>query len=445
MSSYLCPKDTPEFFSFLAAIAQLRMTGQVTDIEWIIFLQGLKDSKVKQMLPPTCILKPSWVNLDTWNECSLLEILPVFGNLRSSLVNQAFQWQEYFKVSSTVIGPVPCASHSHLSLFQKAILWRIFRPDKLYQVACDLTTCLLGGCFAEDYRLDTKTVFSLSHSNVPVVYLMPGTGSVGPSTHPLYYIEQMAKENMKEGSMKVISFGTPDSKTELLDSLITCKREGHWLVLNNCHLLDDWPDIIINQLIKLMDCHREAEGSISPVKNEDSQSECFVHLDFRLWFITTKDAEKSVPGYLMPQALSLLWETPQELKLILERSCNQAMAQPRSKTPVERIIALALLHSVLLHRQNYGNIAQTELYQWSQADLFFALNVQEKVWCFCQDPEDVMQFLAGSVIYGGHILDPADAATVRSVTQSCLKVHSTLLPTQGLEKLSSVLTDRSLS
>nr|XP_033804381.1 dynein heavy chain domain-containing protein 1 [Geotrypetes seraphini] len=444
------PERHSKVFSFLTAIAQLRVTGQVTDLEWLIFLQGLKDSKVKQVLLPMSISKPSWISVDAWKECSLLEILPVFGSLRSTLVKQACQWQEYFKLSSTVIGPVPCASHSHLSLFQKAILWRVFRPDKLYQVACDLTTCVLGGSFAEICWLDMNTIFSLSRYNVPLVYLIPGTGSVGLSTHPLYYIEQMAKEKKKEGSMIVISFGTPGPKTKVLDSLMTCQRKGHWLVLNNCHLLDHWPDSVINQLMKLVDSNQEdfstngTEHSTPLAKTKELHS-AFVHPDFRLWFITAVDAVKSVPGYLLPQAQTLLWETPQELRLILERSCSQAMAQVTSKTPVERIIALAVLHGVLLHRQHYGNIAQMELYHWTQADLFFALNVQEKVWGFCQDPEEVVPFLAGSVIYGGHILDPADAVSVLSVAQGCLKIHSRLLPTQGLEKLASVLTSRSLS
>ncbi|XP_029457600.1 dynein heavy chain domain-containing protein 1 [Rhinatrema bivittatum] len=450
------PASHAKLFSFLVAIAQLSLAGQVTGIEWIIFLQGMKDSEVTWALPPTSILKPSWVSMDAWKECSLLEILPEFANLRSTLVNQSCQWQEYFKLSSTVIGPVPCASYAHLTLFQKAILWRIFRPDKFYQITCDLTTCVLGGSLAEDCWFEMSSIFSLSKANIPVVYRLPAAGSLGSSTHPLYYIEKIAKEFKKEGSMRVISFGTLEVKAKVLDSLITCQREGHWLVLNNCNLLDHWTNDVIKQLIELTDSPTEypsdsvSEKAPSPVKNEDIEqaavdSKPSVHPEFRLWFITTMDAAKSVPGHIIPQALNLFWETPQELKVILGRSCSQAMARPISHTPMQWILALAVLHSVLLHRQQYGSIAQTKLYQWSEADLFTALSVQEKMWSFCKDPEGTMTFLAGSIIYGGHIVDPTDAATVFSVSQGCLNLHSSLLPSQGLENFLSTLIGQSLS
>ncbi|XP_078514868.1 dynein heavy chain domain-containing protein 1 isoform X2 [Lissotriton helveticus] len=442
-----------KIFHFLVAAVQMRLVGQLTNLEWLVFLHGLKDINVGQSLSESPIARPQWVSADAWTECSRLEILPAFRYLRSSLVYRSCQWQEYFALSSSVIGPIPCASHARLTLIEKAILWRTLRPDKLLNVISDLTMCILGQSLTEDPENDIDSKDSHNCTSVPVVFVMPGPELGGPSTHPLYSIEQMAITQGHEDKLRVLSFGSPDSEAELPKAFQKGKAKGHWLVLNNCHLLDHWGQEATSHLRELLETcgmlpknPQILEGPDSRLQQapaEDSRSK--VHPDFRLWIIVDGDATQSLPAFLKQQAMKVFCDTPLELRSTLKRSFTQGTRQLSSQAPVQHILVLVLLHAVLLHRQHYRGLAEAEVYHWTQADLFAALSVLERVWNLCDDLEEAMVFLAGSVIYGGHVLNPGDEAAVLGVARQCLDTSSRLLPVRGVHSLLSALTCRSLA
>ncbi|KAJ1121057.1 hypothetical protein NDU88_009185 [Pleurodeles waltl] len=441
-------------FKFLVAAVQMRLVGQLTNLEWLVFLHGLKDINVGQSLSASFIARPQWVSADAWTECSRLELLPAFRHLRSSLVNRSCQWQEYFALSSSVIGPVPCDSHAHVTLIQKAILWRTLRPAKLLAVISDLTTCMLGQSLSEDPENEIDSKYLHNRSSVPVVVL-PRPTLGGPSTHPLYWIEQMAKTQGHEGKLRVLSLGSPVSKAELLKALQKGKAKGHWVVLNNCHLLDHWDQEAVSHMRELLEtCDggvaakkllklKGSDSRLARVSAEDSTSK--VHPDFRLWIITEGDAAESLPAFLKQRAVKVFFDTPLELKSTLNRSFIQGFRHLSSQAPVQHMLVLVLLHAILLHRQHYRGMAEAEVYHWTQVDLSAALGILERVWNLCDDLEEAMVFLAGSVIYGGHILNPEDEAAVLGVARQCLDTSSRMLPMRGIHSLLSALTCRSLS
>ena len=94
------------------------------------FLCGLSDPL--QFTPDNApsVKLPSWIPSSVHAELVQLEKIAPFCGLIESLAANSGQWQEYLSFpSSTVIGPIPCQSHSHLSIMQRALLWKTLSPS----------------------------------------------------------------------------------------------------------------------------------------------------------------------------------------------------------------------------------------------------------------------------------------------------------------------------
>lgn len=183
-------------YGFLGALATAQVVGAVRPIEWLAFCGGLREPAAKALLQPPLagdeVPCPSWVSPGAWEECHLLESLPDFQGLLGSLSEKAGQWQEYFRLPSTVVGLALCPSHAHLSPFQRAILWRVLCPGALSRVVEDLTTCLLGWSMTEEAA--NINAYAYSRASKPIILLTPSTSAPGAFTHPLHWIQQMAAQ-----------------------------------------------------------------------------------------------------------------------------------------------------------------------------------------------------------------------------------------------------------
>ncbi|XP_069041728.1 dynein heavy chain domain-containing protein 1 isoform X2 [Lepisosteus oculatus] len=416
------------FFQLLVSVALIRHNDECTSLEQQIFLKGLKDVVSSLDLHSTSTHLVKWVDEHTMREICYLENLTAFKGLSSSLLHLSEQWQEYFKFpSSTVIGPVPCSSYAQLSTLQKAVLWKTLHPEWLFAVAEDLAYTQLGQTLASvDYATTEISSQLLNLPAIPVIFLLPQKGDLGPSTHPLYWIEQAVKTQANQVRIHVISFGSHCQRESTLHTLDTCTRGGHWLVFNNCHLLDQWDSELVSQLSKLFS--QTARGKpVDPWKEDADDAapaaplacgERPIHPQFRLWFITRSDAPQSIPAAVKACALRLACDSPWELKETLCSSLRQAAAGPCP--PADLQIRCAVLHSVLLQRQNYRQIAQGHLHCWTQEDLLAVLNAWEKIERLCEDPVQALEFIAGSLVYGGHAVDSEDLDVLQEVARSCL-------------------------
>ncbi|XP_039203890.1 dynein heavy chain domain-containing protein 1 isoform X2 [Crotalus tigris] len=350
----------PLYF-FLGAVTMLRVAGDVSPLEWLAFTQGLQDPAAKALLLPLGpgLVCPSWVSAEAWEECALLENLPGFHGLLASLAEKAVQWQEYFSLPSTVVGPALCPSHAHLSPFQRAILWRILCPSAMCQ-----------------------------------------------------------------GRVVVISFGTPDASRRVQRTLPFCTRKGKWLVLDNCQLLSRWDPEILQQLDLVL--------TTPPGLSKGGPLE--IHPKFRLWLITTLNAPDSVPGPVHRSAITLFCEMPLELKGILAHTHQWLQGQVQN-LDTEKRLSLLVLHGVLLYRQNYARWTQAASYLWSHGEVLAGLKALEKLSRMAGSSEEAQLQLAGTILYGGHVLDEGDAQAVESLCRQCLAPASHPLPGSGLQRL----------
>jgi len=187
-------------YRLLVSVAVIVHNEGCPEVERLTFLRGLSNWKCFLSPSTHSILKlPSWIQTHSRDDVYLLEMIAPFRGLVSSLVNSSNLWWEYMRFpSSTVIGPVPCQSHSHLSTMQRAILWKTLCPHWLAAVEEDLTTCAQGHMlhsFAEDPPMGSVEMISnlLSKHEGPVVVHLPDKNEVPVSVDPLHLIKQVAQ------------------------------------------------------------------------------------------------------------------------------------------------------------------------------------------------------------------------------------------------------------
>ncbi|XP_019384098.1 PREDICTED: LOW QUALITY PROTEIN: dynein heavy chain domain-containing protein 1, partial [Crocodylus porosus] len=446
--------------ALLGAVALQRLDGHVSPLAWLAFCQGLQAPTATRLLPllpgaPPC---PAWVDAKAWEECGRLEALPGFQGLQAALAGKAATWQEYLRLPCTMVGPAPGPGHAGLGPFQRALLWRVLRPGQLCSVAADLATCLMGRPMAEAAAYSAAALYDHSQSHVPVLFLTPLPGAAAATTHPLHWIQQMARQQHREGKVMVVTLGAPDCLQRMGDALGTCARRGHWLVLDNCHLQTHWPPDMLVLLQRLLGASQGASPGptaragrgvgccwlhsspalavADPAKPAAATTKGKkLHPKFRLWLIAAARLPCPLPGPLRQSVVTVCCETPMDLPGALLRVYSLAQDQQAWRVQPERGLPLLALHAALLHRQHYGRRAQAAHYLWTEAELFAGLRAQERLLQVVSNPEEALQELAGSIFYGGHILDAGDAALVQTLSQQCLSQDPHLPAARGVQSL----------
>ncbi|XP_018537954.1 dynein heavy chain domain-containing protein 1 [Lates calcarifer] len=411
----------------LVSVALLQHNQLCSEGERVAFIRGLQDIehpvfKVKPSPTSTTSL-PSWIPPQIHPELLRLEKILAFRGLISSLSSSSIQWQEYLHFpSSTVAGTVPCHSHSHLSLLQRALLWKTMLPNCLDGLADVIAACQLclpvqtvGSEAPHTGNPESLAQYLVKHEG-PIILTLPSLrGDKWTNIQPLHLINSLADcvAETKKVQVKVISFGALCNRESILSALNKAVNDGHWLVFNNCQLLEQWDDKVVAHISQL----------ILPFREE----RCLIHPCFRLWFITQEYALCHIPAAVRLCALPLVCDSPWDLKEELSCSLQQVVSiiQCQSLSGVtadntEFLLRCAIFHSVLLQRQSYKYLGQGRIYKWSQADLLALVDAHNCIANLCHDKTKALQYIAVNLVHGGHVLDSADLEVVESVAKACL-------------------------
>ncbi|PWA32577.1 hypothetical protein CCH79_00015090, partial [Gambusia affinis] len=405
MAHFLLLNYRPRLFRRHFAILQLLVSLEIlehnklcTRVEKVIFLRGLKDIEHSDAEVKSLDL-PSWIPSNVHSELILLEKIPCFNKLIDSLRIAPTQWQEYFySTSSTIVGNVPRCSHSHLSLLQRAILWKTIRIDCLKKVGDAMNDCLLllsSKKSAAPTSGDPDVLSEyLTRFNVPIIFTLPSTeGDMKISIDPLDFIRRLAHKDGQK-MVKVITFGGLYDKEEILLRLDKASSEGHWLIFNNCHLLDKWDSEVLVRFRQLL---------------------------------------PSLGVRVRVGALPLCFDSPSNLKEELSVSFRQVFLVSQHQLwsdvaddNMKVLLRCAIFHSVLMQRQTYKYLSFGRTYHWCQDDLIALLDAYISFTGQCHDKWNALRYIAAGVVHGGHIIDSADSELVESVAKCCFTIEPSL-------------------
>ncbi len=143
---------------------------------------------------------------------------------------------------------------------------RCFRPDRVINTIRTIVENRMGKKFVQPPVLDYKRIHSQSSANIPLIIIL------SPGADPQSRIQQLGESvGLREDQIHYLSLG--QGQGTLAESMIReGSHMGHWVVLQNCHLLISW----VKQFEKCLDVLLR-----SP------------HPEFRLW-LTTEPTNRCV-------------------------------------------------------------------------------------------------------------------------------------------------------
>jgi len=175
-------------------------------------------------------------------------------------------------------------------------------------------------------------------------------------------------------------------------------QRGHWVMLQNCHLLPSW----LKTLEKLL------EQLHNP------------HADFRLWLTT--DPTDKFPIGILQRSLKVVTEPPNGLRLNMLASYSKVSEEVLSSCPHPAfrpcVFVLAFFHAVVQERRKYGKIGWNVRYDFNDSDFAVSLRLvstyleKAHINGDTQIPWDTLRYLVGEVMYGGRVTDNCDRRVV---------------------------------
>jgi dynein heavy chain, axonemal len=349
-----------------------------------------------------------WLPKSSWETCLALADIEEFQKFPSDLVEAAPRFREWFNhiTPETEKLPLDWAGLDRVP-FQKMLVVRCLRPDRIATCLLDFIRVVLpdGPAYAEcDAALSSvdilDTCLADSTPAVPIYFILsPGANVMGD-------LDNLAqKYNFVYGeSYHNVSMGQGQDVIAMRN-LEMAHRQGHWVVLNNIHLMPNW----LIELEKKLD-EFALEGS---------------HKKFRLFL--SSDPATSIPIGLLNRCIKITNEPPAGLRANIKRafaSLNKETFEECDSKMKSILFGLCHFHAIMLERKQYGPMGFNMMYPFGIGDLrdsaVVLANYMENSGGG-KIPWADLRYIFGEIMYGGHIVNDFDRCLANTYLEFFMK------------------------
>jgi dynein heavy chain, axonemal len=374
-------------FSLLLCIRIMQSENLIDSAEFQFLLAGATSANVEIKNP--C---PEWLIESSWIQICGLSRLPNFSGFAVSFADNIPVYRRIFDSATPEEESLAGDWNKKLSRFQKILVLRCLRLDKVTNAVQQLVMDYLGQKFIEPPPFDLGSAFGDSHVKSPLIFVF-ASGS-----DPASDLYKFADERGMMRKIDSISLG--QGQGPIAEKMInTAMDRGGWVFLQNCHLAVSW----MPTLEKIVE-------NIDPLK---------VHRDFRLW-LTSMPSDK-FPVSILQEGVKMTVEPPKGLKANLIRSYvgfdDSFLATNNKPNEWRRLLfGLCFLHAIVQDRRRFGPLGWNIAYDFAQGDLQVCVM---QLSLFLNDykeiPFKVLQYLFGEINYGGRVTDDKDRRSLNSI------------------------------
>ena len=332
-----------------------------------------------------------WLLDAGWRDLLRLESVdPAFEGIVENVKANGSDWEAWYELETPEEASLPQGYSTALSDFQQLLVCRCFRPDRVYNAVklFIIKSPKLGEKYVQPPVLDFKRIYNQSTCETPMVFIL------SPGADPASDIQMLGEELGFAGkSFKTVSLGQGQGPLAM-QLLETGAMRGHWVLLQNCHLLLSWL--------------RSLEGTLETMTK--------VHEKFRLWMTT--DPTDKFPLGILQRSLKVVTEPPDGLKLNMRSTYSKIDESTLEESLHDAyrplVFVLTYLHAVVQERRKYGKIGWNVAYDFNESDF----KVSRRLLCLylnkALDNNDEMipwgslKYLIGDAMYGGRVSDDYD-------------------------------------
>eukprot|EP00762_Andalucia_godoyi_P000483 ANDGO_03248.mRNA.1 Dynein gamma chain len=371
----------------------------------------------------------AWLPDAAWLNCVQISYLNQFRELPDMIQRNETLWKQYYDAEAPEETKIP-EIHDRLSSFERLLVVRSLREDRTTIAASDFIRDILGQRYVDAIPLNLESTWEESKPLTPMIFLL----SAG--SDPTAAIEALAKRK-KKFPIRAISMG--QGQEEAARKLIQAGfQQGHWVLLQNCHLGLDFMIEIEKLLASLAAAQAKEGGKDDKSKGKESSKDSSgdmegsseISPEFRLW-ITTEPHPKFSIG-LLQMSIKLTNEAPQGVKAGLKRSyqwISQDMLESFQRPEWKPLLySICFLHTIVQERRKFGPLGWNIPYEFNQTDLSASVRfMQNHIASIGDDVKrgapiswQTVKYMICEVQYGGRITDDFDRRLFNTYGQDFL-------------------------
>ena len=313
-------------FSFLLCVRIMQGDNKINAEEFKFLLSGPPSTKTDGDNPA-----PEWMTINSWTEFSNMHFeLPVFNGVTDIVREHKDSFKEMFDSSAPEEFQLPGGLQEKLTVFQRLLIIRAMRLDKVTEGVQLLVSSELGVPFIEPPPFNLQLCYGDSTVKTPLIFVFT------PGSDPAADLYKFAGVMKMDRKLEAISLG--QGQGPIAEGLIKNGQDGGgWVFLQNCHLSVSW----MPKLEKIV----------------ETTDEDLVHRDYRLWL--TSEPSKAFPVAVLQDGVKMTVEPPKGLKANLVRSYhsfNDEMLEDCQKPKEYRALlySLCFYHAIVQDRRKFG-------------------------------------------------------------------------------------------
>ncbi|ETW36323.1 hypothetical protein PFTANZ_02988 [Plasmodium falciparum Tanzania (2000708)] len=351
-----------------------------------------------------------WLSDDCWENILILSKFKEFENLSNNIHIDA---QHKFKQWCSEIQPEICKlplewKKLNNYSFKKLLIIRSLRPDRITVTLEKYIKSILPNSEEimekKNSFVDTlESSYNFMVNSTPILFILT------PGSDFIKYVEILGKKYKfyLNQNLHVVSLGQ-GQESIALSKLELSHKEGHWIVLENIHLMAKFNLILENVIDKYA-----TEGS---------------HPNFRCFL--TSEITTNIPISILERSIKLTNEAPTGFKENLKRAFTFFSPDDYEEKDLRTkniLFSLCYFHSIIVERAKFGSQGFNIKYPFSLSDLrdsakvlFNYLDNQNSI----KVPWNDLKYIFGEIMYGGHIVNDKDMLICKTYLNYFMKEQS---------------------
>ena len=373
-------------FSFHMMTMMMAEDDELNRPEFDFFLKGnisIEDIVEKKPQPLSWISDVGWKDIQ-----SLIALGPIWSKFVEELMNNNENWKKWYDSDNPELKPLPGDYQNKLNSFQRLLVTRVLRPDRVVYAIKEFIMDKHG--HIEPPVLKFSSILQQSSERNPILFIL--SAGADPSGELLKFANAKGFSN----KYKALPLGK-DMEIQAQSMIDGGIVKGHWVMLQNCHLVLSWL--------------KDLEGLIEDKMNRP-------HSDFRLWLTSAPTTGRTFPIGILQRSLKVVVEPPEGLrpnmKTMYEKIDDTRLLQSKHPAFKDLVYVVSFFHAILQDRKGFGKIGWNVVYGFNESDFTISLDLismyLNKALANHEEvlPWATLRYLIGEAMYGGRVTDDYD-------------------------------------